>query len=259
MLANHLADFLFAPLSWALLFLLLALVLGLRDRQSRVARVLPLLALGGLWLFATPPVANALMRGLEVPVLTRMKDGVTYDAAVILTGVMDGNPSIDSGESAYNESVERVLVTFDLLRSGRVKSVLVSGTSWVPAAGEGETEARRVARDLERWGIDPARIAVEEVSRTTHENAVESAKVVLSHGWKSLLLVTSAAHMERARGCFRAAGMDVDTRAVDFESYDPEKRRVSLLPRAAALAESSAAIHEYVGRVVYRVRGWTAP
>jgi uncharacterized SAM-binding protein YcdF (DUF218 family) len=221
--------------------------------------VLPLLALGILWFFATPPVANALVRGLEVPVLTRTRDGVTYDAAVVLTGVMDGNPSIEFGESAYNESVERVLVTLDLLRSGRVKSVLVSGTSWVPAAGEGETEARRVARDLERWGIDPSRIVVEEASRNTRENAVDSAKVIASRGWKTILLVTSAAHMERARGCFRAVGLDVDTRATDFESYDAAKRRVGLMPRASSLAASTAAIHEYAGRIVYRVRGWTVP
>ncbi len=247
-----------SPLAWALGLLAAGLLLGLRDGGLRVGWGLSLASLVTLWVFATPRVANALLRGLEMPAVTRMRDGVTYDAAILLTGVMDGNATVDHGESAYNESVDRVLVTLDLLRSGRARSVLVTGTSWAPRPGEGDSEARRIAQDLERWGVEPSRIVVEEASRTTRENAVNSAGVIAREGWRTLLLVTSAAHMARARGCFRAVGLDVDTRATDFESYEPSPHAAPLGPSSTALEESRVALHEWVGRIVYRWRGWTA-
>jgi uncharacterized SAM-binding protein YcdF (DUF218 family) len=248
-------DLLLAPLTWAALLLVLHYLLrSWRPRLSVAAPAMAALVLVG---FALPPVANALMRGLESTALTNVDYGAPYDAVVLLTGVMDGDPSIDTGESAYNESVERVTVTFELLRSGRARHVLITGSSWSPGPGEGDVESRRIARDLERWGIDASRIAVEEASRTTRENAVESARILGERRWMKVLLVTSAAHMQRARGAFAAVGIAVDTRPVDIESYDPARHQGSLFPSTRALGRSTMAIRERVGRIVYRLRGWT--
>jgi uncharacterized SAM-binding protein YcdF (DUF218 family) len=93
-------------------------------------------------------------------------------------------------------------------------------------------------------------------SRNTHENAVRSAKTLRDRGWSHVLLVTSALHMPRAAGCFRAEGVAFDTLVVDHLARAPAFRRTSLDPRADALALSTAVLREGFGRVVYRVMGY---
>ena len=68
--------------------------------------------------------------------------------------------------------------------------------------------------------------------------------------------MTSAFHMDRAAGCFRAEGMTFDTLPVDYRTYDPARFSGSWLPRADRLADSTAALREYVGRIVYRAEGY---
>ena len=114
-----------------------------------------------------------------------------------------------------------------------------------------------MATELEGWGIDPSRLALDERSTNTHENAVGSTRIAREHGWTKNLLVTSAAHMQRALGCFEREGLAVDTLAVDFGSYDPDLNQIGWIPRAQALDQSTAAIRERSGRLVYRLRGWS--
>ena len=63
--------------------------------------------------------------------------------------------------------------------------------------------------------------------------------------------------MQRAKGCFIKEGLAVDTLSVNFRSYDSAPRAMSWVPRAEALANSTAAIRERAGRLVYRLQGWT--
>jgi uncharacterized SAM-binding protein YcdF (DUF218 family) len=77
--------------------------------------------------------------------------------------------------------------------------------------------------------------------------------------WGSLLLVTSAAHMARAAGCFRAVGLTPDTLPVDQRALPPAWDAWSPLPRAVHLAQSELALRELAGRLVYRLRGYSVP
>ncbi len=243
------------PLFDALLLLVLAY--AIRARAPRLARVVPVVGLGVLLVFGCPLVANRLAYLLESPVLTSIQPDVTYDAVIALGGTMDGMVTADTGAPAYDEAVERVLATFDLLRTNRARFAIISGTSWGADPGAAEPESRLIARQLVAWGIDPARIAVDEVSRNTHQNAIESSRIARERGWTHDVLVTSAAHMRRARGCFEKEGLPVETMSVDFTAYDPARHWSHLAPRASSLAKSAGAIREWVARLAYRVRGWT--
>ena len=252
---THFAQIFLDPLFDALL--LLALSYALRKRAPRVALALPAAAMALLLFFASPVVSNRLAFALEEPALTSMKPDVTYDAVISLSGTMDGMVTADTGAPAYDEAVERILATFDLLRTNRARFAIISGTSWDAGPGEAPPEAQLIAQQLEAWGIDPARIAVDSVSRNTHENAIESTRIAREHGWTHDVLVTSAAHMKRARGCFAKEGLAVDTLAVDFAAYDPAHHWSRWGPRTSSLGESTAVIREWVARIVYRTRDWT--
>ena len=117
----------------------------------------------------------------------------------------------------------------------------------------GENPAEMVARlaaKLVSWGVPPAQVVVEASSRNTRENAIECSRIAAAHGWRTLLVVTSAAHAPRALGCFRAVGLEPDLLPVDFRAGDG--RNLGWLPRAVALQRSTAALRELAGRVVYR-------
>jgi uncharacterized SAM-binding protein YcdF (DUF218 family) len=252
---SYFGQFALDPLCVALV--LLALAYALRRRWPRVAFWLPAAAGLLLWFFALPATANGLMHALEAPVTPVMKDGDTYDAVIMLTGSVEPATTADTGEPQYNDTVERVLTTFDLLRTNRARFAILSGTSWGQGRYGLPSESRIIASQLAAWGIDASRIVTDDVSRNTHQNAIESVRIAREHAWLHDVLVTSAAHMKRAHACFAKLGLDPDTRATDFAAYEPAKHGHGWQPRAVILDESVSALHEYVGRFVYRLRGWT--
>jgi hypothetical protein len=54
-------------------------------------------------------------------------------------------------------------------------------------------------------------------------------------------------------------GLRPDTLPVDVRSSSAPLRRMSWLPRAGNLSQSTDALRELAGRVVYRRRGWMVP
>jgi uncharacterized SAM-binding protein YcdF (DUF218 family) len=246
-------DVLVAPLSWSIA--LAALGLALRGRRPRLAAAAAALGLAVLVIFSLEPVADRLDARVEAGAPTTFRPGAPYDAMIVLTGMVDDAATRRSGELELTAAADRIVRAATLLRAGAARDVLLTGGSAFPEAGD-VPEAERLRDLLVALGIEPGRIVVEGRSRNTRENAAESARVVAARGWRRLLLVTSAAHAPRALGCFRAVGLDPDLLAVDRRAGDGTS--ASWLPRSGALARSTAALREAAGRVVYRLRGWTA-
>jgi uncharacterized SAM-binding protein YcdF (DUF218 family) len=249
---SKILDLAIAPLTWALAALVAAVLVG---RRRRVAVAFTLAALAALLVFSASKVSNALLHLVERSAVRTDRPEVTYDAVVVLGGAFDPGPTRATGELALTDAAERLTRGYEVMRSGHARNVIL--TSGLGASSPGElTESEWYARTLVAWGIPAERIALERVSRNTRENATETARIVRERGWRSVLLVTSAAHMERALGCFRRVGLTPDALPVDYRSGDG--RGETWLPRSRALEDSTRAIHELVGRVVYRAAGWVA-
>lgn len=246
-------DILFAPLTWALL--LVAVGWTLR-RRTTLAWSLVALGATELLVFSTQPVADSLMRWTEAAAPRTFVADQTYDAVVVLGGVMEQRPPwMDDGRDLTG-AAERVTRAFELLHTGQARNVLLSGGLLDPAPGV-PSEADQLAAVLEGWGVSADRITVEPRSRNTHENAVESTRIVGERGWRRVLLVTSAKHMPRALGCFRRAGLTPDALPVDYRGGSAAAG-ASWWPRASDLELSTDALRELAGRVEYRFMGYTA-
>ncbi|MCU0682067.1 MAG: YdcF family protein [Polyangiaceae bacterium] len=245
-------DILLEPLAWAL-----ALgAFGARRLRGWPARAV-WASIGLLYVFSLSIVGDLLWRALEAGATsTYRREGEPYDAAILLGGPTDNNAADQPEAFAYNENVERVHATFELLRSNRVRSALLSSGPLEPP-GRAPSEAHLLADQLARWGIARERLVVEPRSHNTFENARESAALVRERGWTRLVLVTSGYHMPRSLGCFRAAGLEPDTLSVDLRA--PVVLGGSPLPRADSLARSSMALREFAGRLIYRLRGYSTP
>ena len=79
-------------------------------------------------------------------------------------------------------------------------------------------EAEFAVRLLQSLGIPRERILVEEQSRNTVENAVFSKLIAQPKPGERWLLVTSAYHMPRSMGVFRAADFAVEAYPVDWRT-----------------------------------------
>lgn len=256
-LLSKILDVLFSPFSWGFLLLAAAVPLrGLREggRARRRRRRLGALGIAIVLIFSADPVSNGLARVCERGVAPGAVGAERYDAIVLLGGVLEDRAMHGSGQRAYNGNVERLTETFALLERGVARDVIVSGSS--PSARPGTVEADVLADQLADWGIARDRIVREDKSLNTRENAVFSMQIAAARGYRTLLLVTSATHMPRALGCFRAVGADPTPYAVDFRSYDPRVFPTSLVPRVENLARSTEMLRELAGRAIYGARGF---
>lgn len=249
---SKLLDVLVAPLTWALL-----LAVGAAVARRRPARAAALASASAavLYLASIEPVADAIMRRVEAPAVSTFRPAQVYDAAIVLSGEVDAAATRASGHLELTAAADRLVAGYELLRGGHARAALLSGGPNALQPGE-RGEAELVAATLRGWGIAPDRLVVDGESVNTHENAVVAARIAAAHGWRSLLLVTSAFHQARALGCFRQAGLAPDALPVDRRAGDGKNQ--SWLPRSRALDQTTEALREWTGRLVYWAMGYTA-
>ena len=256
---SKLLDLVFAPLTWVLVALLYFAFAkrfrrGLRRRRWILFAVI--LATYGL---SIDPTANLLQRGLEASASRTYDPAKVYDAVILLGGVIEDRQTLSgtsSSDLAMNDAAERLTMTFELLRDGKAKIAILSGGSTL-SKDTGRSEAALLAGALETWGIPRERLILEGRSLNTRDNALYTKEVVLERGLTSLVMITSAFHMKRAKGCFDAVGLPVDTLPVDFRGYDPARFGGSFLPRSRALDQNTTNLRELFGRGVYLARGYS--
>ena len=228
------------PLGVVILIGVTAFIL-LFTRWRRTSQLLIGLALTILWIAATPIFARWLDLRLEVQVpLAGMESLPQTDALIVLGGGV---------------TVGRILDAWRIYHAGKAPVIVISGgyLPWEAAS----PEAERIANVLAEFGVPRSTLVQETASRTTRENAVNTAAIFKERGWRNGLLVTSGYHMPRALAAFRKVGIDVT-------SATTEVRRGSLglisfldlLPSAWALAWTTSTIKEIIGLWVYRYRGW---
>ncbi|UCF37634.1 MAG: YdcF family protein [Acidobacteriota bacterium] len=246
---------LISPLGIALgLILLLTLLaaLGRRWRETAVASAAFLL----LFLGGSPWVAKGFVRTLESqypPVA--VKDAPSADAIILLGGGVTASlPPRLRGD--LNEAADRVLFASRLYRAGKAPYVIASGGSVFPQSN-GRPQSAFASELLVEWGVPEDAILVDTEARNTYEEAVSLKQMAAERRMQTFLLVTSAMHMPRARAVFQTAGLDVIPVPTDFEAVDREMPFSLLItPNADELEKTTRALREYLGIVVYRMRGW---
>jgi uncharacterized SAM-binding protein YcdF (DUF218 family) len=242
-------DLLLDPWWWVAVPVLLGTFLLSRGRR-RLGGACLTGALASFVALALPAVSNRLWHAMESDAVSTMRPDVTYDVVVLLGGTVAAFGATPDTVS-WGDNVERLTVTFDLLRTGKARHVIVSGGTLRDGL---PTEADYLARQLEAWGIEKERILIEPEARNTVENAEKSKALIDARGFKTVIMVTSAFHLPRAQGCFRAVGLEPDVLPVDFRMRAPDADG-HWLPRAGYFGDSAQALRELFGRLTYRLTG----
>jgi uncharacterized SAM-binding protein YcdF (DUF218 family) len=224
-----------------------------RPRQC-VGRVVLIAGVAGLVACAWLPLGTWLLRPLEnrFPPPLRLPSHV--DGFILLGGAIELRDSLARGTPVLNLRAGRMTAFVALARRYPVARLVFSGGNPDPFA-KGLTEAEVARTFFLSMGLDPWRMVFESNSRNTRENALYSRQLVKPAPHQVWILVTSAADMPRAIGCFRAVGWQVIPFPVDYHAAPTGAGRAPGL--AAGLEEVGWAAHEWIGLLYYRWRGWT--
>jgi SanA protein len=148
----------------------------------------------------------------------------------------DGTPS--------TQLRRRVALAVALYDAGAAPRLLLSG------GGEPVSEAQVMADLATTAGVPTDALFCEATSRNTAENALYSASLLRELGLSRVVLVSSRAHLPRARWLFRLAGLRV-VGSAGVPARSARRALVSIVIEIVALPRS-------VWRVL-RPRGITAP
>jgi uncharacterized SAM-binding protein YcdF (DUF218 family) len=129
-------------------------------------------------------------------------------------------------------------------------TIVISGGSGNPFVEVSEAALMREL--LLNLRIPDRRIVIEGKSSNTFENASEVKRL---HLRPPLILITSASHMDRALRVFKGLDMTPLPAPCDYRGRWSVDDPLRFLPSAGALAASTGAIYEYVGRFWYRLTG----
>ena len=243
------------PFGLSLILLLLGLVC--RWRWSVLTAALL------LWMFSLGIVSQGLWRWLEAPWHRRpAMSAPRADAIVVLSG--GRHPAPGAARVSEWQDPDRFLAGIDLYRAGKAPFLFFTGgvSPFLPGMAP---EGQRYLQEASQFGVPAAAMASTPPVVNTADEAIAILDLLQrSHSFATstassprILLVTSAFHMHRAQRVFERQGLRVLPFPVDFQSrarwagplwLDPTQ----WLPSALALDESSRALRELIGRLVYR-------
>jgi uncharacterized SAM-binding protein YcdF (DUF218 family) len=245
---------LFNPLNTALLTVLILLALWLLTRRGGFL-VATVVVIGLLWMLATPLVSGGLQSLLESHSAELPAEALPKADAIVVLGGTLSPPATEESEANLSAAADRLVYAARLYALGKAPVILVSGGHG--GGGAMDAESVHAAALLAGWGVPASAILTETESVNTYENAVYTKLMLDQHELKTVLLVTSAMHMPRALATFESAGIDATPAATDFEASGPAPGGLAAwMASPAALDVSTRALEEYVGRLVYRNRGW---
>lgn len=195
------------------------------------------------------PLGNDALRVLEnrfpQPALPDHVTGI-----VMLGGAAEPNISADRKTVALNDAAERITAVAALSRRYPQARIILSGGIGYLLGSRDKTESAYARDVLVSIGVPADRIEMEQKSRNTFENAVDSKALAKPKPTDVWLMVTSANHMPRAVGCFRKAGFPVTPYPVDYRTETPI-RWMPTSSIAKGLTAADKAVHEWVGLLAY--------
>lgn len=178
----------------------------------------------------------------------------TIAGIIMLGGGMEGAINLKRGGYELNAGGDRLVETAVLARRYPDARIVLSGGNGSLVL-EGEGDADSAPRLLEGLGVARERLAIENKSRDTFENAVFSRELVQPHAGETWLLVTSAFHMPRSMALFRKAGFDVVPWPVDYRTRGDEVPGLATDNPLDSLSATTISLREWIGLFAYWLSG----
>lgn len=253
------------PLIYPIGLVTLLLIVGLSLRKHKHWQTAANgLALAVILISGNSWVAVSLARSLEWRYLPEGELPQAEAIVVLGGGTVSAQPPRQTVE--VNGAGDRMLYAAKLYHDGKAPLLLLSGGSieWLDARQS--SIAEEMAEVLQWLAVPPKAMILQDRSRNTYEDAVYSAQILKERGITRILLVTSAMHMPRSVALFEKQGLQVIPAPTDYTvseeqwksitTFNLQAQLIALIPSAGNLNLTTSALKEYVGMLVYWLRGW---
>jgi uncharacterized SAM-binding protein YcdF (DUF218 family) len=206
------------------------------------------------WILSTPATAATIVRlwTPDYPPVQSPAHAGGATAVVVLAAGMDVYHSRGGQfEASTRENALRILEGARVYRVLDHPFVVVSGGF----SSAGQTEAARMAADLEAMGVPRDRIIQEGKSANTRDHARYIPPLLAERHVPQFVLVTSRQHIDRALRVFHKAGFDPVPSSPDLD-LNHSGPLANFVPSSTALLASEELIYDKLGMVYYWLRGW---
>lgn len=227
---------------------------GLAFYRRLWGRICIALSMALLATLSIEPVRDALVAPLETqyPPLAVDFQPQTTDVLVLLGGgLYEHAPEYAGRDSLNDHALNRTLYAAAVAHRFDLPIYTTGGKN---LAGDSEAEGIVMRRVLQQMGIPQERVRAEVQAANTWENAVLIRKMLKQSANVRVILVTSACHMPRAVWCFRRQGLAVVPAPADYMASQSTYDLLSFIPHGDVLADSSRALHEYLGLLWYHLK-----
>jgi uncharacterized SAM-binding protein YcdF (DUF218 family) len=214
--------------------------------------VLYTIAIGGILLLSTNVFAWILSLPLECWYdHNSAAPSQRPEAIVVLAGSTHSpspnQPYVYPAEDTY-QRLQHALWLFK--HWGSSLPILVCGGT----GDDDEPYSHTMGKVLESAGVPSNLIWIEDQSKNTHENAMFGSEILRSHGVSLVALVVEANSMWRAASSFQKNGINVLPAPIRFTQLN--FKLTDIFPSWQPIALNGEHIHELVGLLWYRSRGW---
>jgi uncharacterized SAM-binding protein YcdF (DUF218 family) len=251
-------SFAFSKIIWLILapsHVLAWLVLGAAIfslwRKPVAARWLTAAAALVLLLVGILPLQLPLIQYLEDQYPRPQAWPAHVDGIVTLGGGLNTSILQARGVPAPEGSEARLVAAYEAARRyPQARLIFSGGSALLGPTRYSEAQAARAI--FQQMGQDPARLLLEDRSRNTSENLRFSMRLAKPRSGETWLLATSALHMPRAMLVARQLDWPLQPWPTDYITAPGAQRPFSV---SANLAMSDAAAREWLGLLVYWLRG----
>lgn len=245
---QSIAKFLINPLLYVWIGLLV--LLFLKNSRKKYLLILNIF----FYLFTIPLTPYVFSRAWSVK--DTFKPDVYYDAAVVLTGIVDNWWYKHNRQNLYDvnnyyrftRSADKILAGITFVRSGHTKMILL---------GEFVVGSINEAKMLKEFallnGLNSEQIQIYGRVNKTLDEAIGVRIFAKNNSLKKLLLITSEMHMRRALAFFNKQGL-----APDVFSSNKMERDLNwhhLIPSPNGAQKTRSSLYELVGYIGYKLKG----
>jgi uncharacterized SAM-binding protein YcdF (DUF218 family) len=234
------------PISLVCILLLIACITKKRS--------ISLAALALLYICSLPITAHFLLQHVEGrQIKIAAQDAPQADAIVVLGGFLNSVQSTQ-GEVLEWGMAARFFAGLDLFKANKAEFIVFADEQlpWLRDAGSSSAFLDAYAKG---FGVPPNKILQTTPVQSTLEEAAALSSLANSYNIKSIILVTSAFHVQRAKAQFEKVGFIVYPYPVDFRGSEQVKLgKIGIsdfIPDVGELGKVSIALTEIMARVYY--------
>ena len=245
---SKLLYFLIVPFNWVAILLFFYVF----TKNKQLKRKLGISMVVIIVIFSNPYIFYKTLHAWQID-HSELQPNKQYQAGIVLGGYFDTDKE---GLSYFNGASDRFIQTLKLYNQGTIKKIVVTGRTGFQLSNTSK-EDTTLKEEFLKNKVNAADLIIESKSRSTYENAIFTKQILDSlHVSDTMVLISSAWHLKRAKKVFQRTGLKVLNYPCDYMFVDLFYTPIDYVwPNLGAFQGWAKLIKEMIGTVVYSISG----